>query len=314
MISHMNISEKAKKDAMTVYEIIGQAESTVHDKPMTDIHFHEVGTLDAVTDVVGNCILMDMIGADRIVVSPICTGSGTVKCAHGILPVPAPATALILNGLPVYAGKIESELCTPTGAALLKHFGQEFRPMPVMSVEKTGYGLGTKDFPQANMVRVMLGEEVTETAQATPAAECSSGTPSEIIELAANIDDMTGEELAFAVEMIMNAGALDAYTAPITMKKGRPAQKLVVAVKPEDADRIASVIFKHTTTIGIRKYECGRYILDRREESVSTEFGEISQKVCTGYGTEKKKFEFEDLAKLARENGISIMDIKNALK
>ena len=199
MIQALAVSDKVKEDALAVYQIIARAESQVHGVEMDQIHFHEVGTLDAIADVVGNCILMETIGAEKIIVSPIHVGSGNVHCAHGILPVPAPATALILQGIPYYSGSINGELCTPTGAALLKYFATEFGPMPVMQVNHIGYGMGYKEFEQANCIRVMLGETV----------EKEQGPDGQVLELACNLDDMTGEEIGFAAELLLEAGALD---------------------------------------------------------------------------------------------------------
>ena len=213
----MAVSDTVKEDAKAVYRLIAEAESKVHGKTMEQIHIHEVGTLDAVADVVGNCILMEKIGADRIIVSPVHVGCGSVKCAHGILPVPAPATALILEGIPIYSGQVKGELCTPTGAALLKYFGDCFETMPAMTVRKIGYGMGTKNFEERpNCIRALFGE----TAECSTDAADTDSIDS-VSELAANIDDMTGEELGFAAEKLMKAGARDVYFEQITMKKFR---------------------------------------------------------------------------------------------
>ena len=209
ILSHLDIPQPVREDAEAVYNLIAQAESHAHGQPVEEIHFHEVGTLDAVADVVAVCWLIRDLGPQWIGASPIHVGSGQVRCAHGILPVPAPATAYILQGVPTYGGAVEGELCTPTGAALLKHFVQEFGPAPVMRVEKTGYGMGKKDFEAANCVRAMLGES-------------GSGGAGTIAELCCNLDDMTGEALGFAQERLLEAGALDVFTTPIAMKKNRP--------------------------------------------------------------------------------------------
>lgn len=300
IIGGLPLTEKVKADAVAVYEIIARAESQVHGKDMEHIHFHEVGTLDAIADVVGNCLLVDMIGADRITASVVHVGSGTVKCAHGILPVPAPATALILQDVPIYGGEIKGELCTPTGAALLKYFVHDFGAMPQMRVFNTGYGVGTKDFGQANCVRVMIGETV-ETEK------------NQVCELAANIDDMTAEEIGFAIEILMEEGALDVYAESVVMKKSRPAMKLSCMCRTEDREKMAALMFRHTTTIGIREYRCSRFTLDRHFEKAQTPWGEVDVKVCEGYGIRREKPEFDQVAKLARENEISILEIKKEL-
>lgn len=303
LIEAMEVAEKVKTDAKAVYKLIASAESKVHGKTMEEIHFHEVGTLDAVADVVGNCLLMEKIGVQRIVVSPIHVGSGSVKCAHGILPVPAPATALLLEGLPIYGGEIKGELCTPTGAALLKYFGTSFETMPAMTVEKIGYGMGTKDFEQRpNCVRVLLGDDGIAEAAAN-----------EVVELAANLDDMTGEELSFAMETLLKEGALDVYFEQIIMKKSRPAVKLVCMCRPEEKEKFAELILKHTTTIGVRAYGLERFTLKRRVETRQTPWGKVDVKVCSGYGVTREKPEFAQVAEIAEAQGLSIRDIKEKI-
>ena len=270
IINGLNLSQKVKEKALIVYRRIAEAEGRVHGEKPEHIHFHEVGSLDAVTDVTGSCLLMEMLGTEKVIFSPINTGSGTVHCAHGILPVPAPATAMLLKGIPAYSGQIENELCTPTGAALAGVFADEFGHMPVMSTSRIGYGMGNKDFEQANCVRAMLGETGESGLTTVPKGD------GRVVELAANIDDMTGEELGFAVEMLLECGALDVYTQPIYMKKSRPAVKLCVIAAPEEAERMAQLIFRHTTTLGIRQYLCHRYELERDFDKKSTPFGEIT--------------------------------------
>ena len=296
-ISHLNISPKVRADVLAVYELIARAESHAHGVPVTQIHFHEVGTMDAIADVTAVCYLMDKLGADKICASAVHVGSGQVKCAHGILPVPAPATAHILRGVPIYGGEIKGELCTPTGAALLKHFVSEFGKMPPMAVEAIGYGMGTKNFPAANCVRAMLGstDEKTDT----------------ITELSCNLDDMTGEEIGFAMEQLLAAGALDVYTAAIGMKKNRPGTMLTVLCKEEQKDELVRLLFRHTTTLGIRENQFSRYTLERHIKTVQTPYGPVRKKVVSGYGVTRSKLEYEDLAKIAREQekGLRELDI-----
>lgn len=316
IISGLDVSARVKEDAIAVYDLIARAESRVHGEPVEHIHFHEVGSLDAVTDVVGNCILMEMLGAERVAVSEIHVGSGTVKCAHGILPVPAPATALILEGLPVYSGEIKTELCTPTGAALLKYFGQSFGPMPAMTMEKAGYGMGTKDFPQAaNCVRVVMGDDAGSGAAASAqnGEDFGSGLRDQVYELCCNLDDMTGEEIGFAMEQILAAGALDVWTESITMKKSRPAVKLCVLVRGRDRRFMAEIIFRYTTTIGVREQAWERYTLRRCEQKQETHLGQVNVKFVSGYGTTRGKYEYEDLTKIAREKGMSLAEVKGSL-
>ncbi len=300
IIKSLKLSQGVKEKALQVYERIAQAEAAVHGEKPEHIHFHEVGSLDAVADVTGCCLLMEMLGADKVIFSPVNTGSGTVHCAHGILPVPAPATALLLKGIPVYNNEIESELCTPTGAALAGAFADEFGSMPLMNISQIGYGMGTKDFSQANCVRAMLGE--------------SEKKDGRVVELAANIDDMTGEEIGFAAEMMTEAGALDVYTQPIYMKKSRPAVKLCVITSPEEADRMAKLFFRYTTTLGIRKYTCDRHELNRHSEIRETAEGYISYKVSEGFGKKNEKPEYEELADIARKEKISLRKAYERLK
>lgn len=301
VIDAAGISENVKKNAVEVYECIAQAESRVHGKSADEIHFHEVGSKDAMADVIGCCMLIDIIGADRIVVSPVTTGFGNVRCAHGILPVPAPATALILNDVPLRAGSIEGELCTPTGAALVKHFADEFGNMPQMTVSRIGYGMGTKDFAAANCVRVFVGIQATRTAKM-------------IVQLCCNIDDMTAEELGYATELLMDEGALDVYTTAIGMKKSRPGTLLTVMCREEDRERIAGLIFRNTTTLGMRVYHCERMILERSEKTLHTEFGDVRCKEASGYGVVRSKLEYDDVRRLAKSSGRSIREIRDIIE
>ena len=295
IISHLNISDKVRRDVLAVYDLIAQAESHAHGVPVNQIHFHEVGTMDAIADVTAVCYLMDKLGIDKVYASPVHVGSGQVHCAHGILPVPAPATAHILRGVPIYGGEIKGELCTPTGAALLKHFVSEFGKMPPMTVDAVGYGMGTKDFPAANCVRAMLGH--------------TDDSHDSITELSCNLDDMTGEEIGFAMEQLLAAGALDVYTTAIGMKKNRPATMLTVLCRNEQKEEMVRLIFRHTTTLGIREAEFSRYTLQRHFETVETTYGPVRRKVVSGYGVSRSKAEYEDLAKIAREQGKGLREL-----
>ena len=300
VIDGLDVSDRVKNDAKAVYALIADAESRVHGHPVSEIHYHEVGTMDAVADVVGVCLLMEEIHADRIIASPVHVGSGHVKCMHGILPVPAPATALILTGVPTYGGQVMGELCTPTGAALLKHFVSEFGDRPVMAAKAIGYGMGKKDFERANCVRAFLGESEEKREQVTR-LEC-------------NLDDMTGEEIGFAMERLFSAGARDVYTRAIGMKKGRPGTELNVICLPDDADSLAGLMMKYTTTLGIRRQDMSRYVLDRKIETVSTPWGPVRVKTAEGMGVKKRKAEYDDLAELARRTGLSLEEIRRELE
>lgn len=296
IIEHLNLPDEVKKDVVAVYHLIAEAESHVHGKTVEEIHFHEVGTADAIADIAGVCLLMHMIAPQKVIASPIHVGSGNVRCAHGILPVPAPATAFILQGLPIYSGVIKGELCTPTGAALLKHFVTEFKEMPVMRTLAIGYGMGKKDFERANCVRVLLGE--------------TEETGSEVAELSCNLDDMTPEALGFVQEILFAAGALEVYTIPIGMKKSRPGILLTCMCRCNDKEKMVSLIFKHTTTLGIRESISKRYTLTRTMKEHETPYGVVREKVSEGYGVVRGKLEYEDLAKIAREQGMSLEEVK----
>ncbi len=294
---HMNAPEEVKEDILSVYGIIAGAESLVHGESVQNVHFSEVGAMDAVADIAAVCLIMRKLSPDRVVASPVHVGSGRVKCAHGILPVPAPATAYILSGIPIYGGEIDGELCTPTGAALLKEFVQEFGDMPVMTVEKIGYGMGKKDFVYANCVRAILGEE--------------KPLRGKVIEIMCNVDDMTAEEIGFALEMMLEGGALEAFTTPAGMKKNRPGVLFTVLCEPQNKEKIEALIFKHTSTIGIRECEKERKILERETIIADTEYGSVRIKKSSGGGFQKEKYEFDDLAHIARERGISLREAKN---
>ena len=369
IIDDLKLPEAVRTDILAVYRLIAEAESKAHDKPVSEIHFHEVGTMDAIADIASVCLLLHKLAPDQIIASPIHVGSGQVKCAHGILPVPAPATAYILKDIPIYSGSIQGELCTPTGAALLKHFVTRFDQMPLMTPASTGYGMGTKDFPAANCVRAILGESFAEnqpeqpacipavpapTATPAPAtAPASTATPTPaaapaseeaaitetICELSCNVDDMTGEDIAFAIETFLQNGALDAFTVPCTMKKGRPGVLVTVLCKDPDQKKMTKLILQHTTTLGVRSAEKKRWILSRTEsetvipddvlanvtapdmpaESKAHELKTtvngctIRSKTSTGFGITRNKYEHDDLEKIARTYGLTLAQVRALL-
>ena len=327
IIDDLKLPEAVRTDILAIYRLIAEAESKAHDKPVSEIHFHEVGTMDAIADIASVCLLLHKLAPDQIIASPIHVGSGQVKCAHGILPVPAPATAYILKDIPIYSGSIQGELCTPTGAALLKHFVTRFDQMPLMTPASTGYGMGTKDFPAANCVRAILGESFAENQ------------PETICELSCNVDDMTGEDIAFAIETFLQNGALDAFTVPCTMKKGRPGVLVTVLCKDPDQKQMTKLILQHTTTLGVRSAEKKRWILSRTEsetvipddmlanvtspdmsaESKAHELKTtgngctIRSKTSTGFGITRNKYEHDDLEKIARTYGLTLAQVRALL-
>lgn len=295
IIDDLPVSNQVKADVRAVYALIAEAESHVHNKPVTEIHFHEVGTMDAVADITAVCLLMERLAPEQVVVSPIHVGSGQVKCAHGILPVPAPATAYILRDVPIYGGSIQGELCTPTGAALLRHFATKFGDMPVMKTTAIGYGMGKKDFEAANCVRALLGE-TEDAGDFITMLEC-------------NLDDMSAEAVGFAQERLFAAGALDVYTMAAQMKKSRPGVVLYVMCRSEEKQKMVSLLFRHTTTLGVREQTYRRYTLSRTVDTVRTAYGKVRRKLSSGYGVSREKYEYEDVARIAREQGMSFAEI-----
>lgn len=298
-VENLKLSDGVKSNVIQIYKLIAEAESHAHGRPVSEIHFHEVGTMDAVADIASACLLFEMLSPQKILASEVNVGSGHVHCAHGILPVPAPATAFILRDIPIYSGHISGELCTPTGAAILKHFVNHFGEMPPLRPISYGYGMGKKDFEAANCVRVILGE-------------CDEA-PEKIYEYTCNLDDISAEKIAFAMERLFEAGAVEAYTIPVTMKKSRPGHLLCVMCREKDKAKILETIFLHTTTLGVRENVSNRYFMERKIETIKTEFGEVRVKRAEGFGVKRQKFEFEDLAKIARETGKSIAEIEGKL-
>lgn len=313
IVSKLNTSEKIKKQILDVYNIIADAESRVHGEPVSQIHFHEVGNMDAIADVAAVCILINELNIGKIVVSPVHTGSGFVMCAHGKLPVPAPATALILEGVPYYSDGLKGELCTPTGAALIKYFADDFSNMPAMVVEKTGYGFGKKEFERLNCVRALLGTAF-QCSEVTSGCDNSCEKTDKVVEFACNIDDMTAEEIGFATEKILAAGALDVYTISAYMKKNRPGTVICCLCYEDEREKFAKLMFKYTTTIGVRQYNCDRYILSRKIENIETDYGNVRVKKTSGYGVEREKMEYDDLSNIANKRQKSVFEVKHDIK
>lgn len=298
IVSSLNTTEDIKKNVLEIYDIIATAESRVHGVDVREVHFHEVGMLDAVADIAAVCLAMKKLSPDRVVASPVHVGSGQVKCAHGILPVLAPATAEILKGVPIYGGEIRGELCTPTGAALLKYFVSEFGNLPPLSVNDIGYGMGKREFDAVNCIRAIFGE---------------TNEDDDTVELRANIDDMTGEELSYVAEILRKESALDVWTENIGMKKSRPGVMLCVLCRACDSEKMSRIIFRHTTTIGVREIKCTRRTLTRHIEEVKTSLGTVRKKVSQGFGVTREKYEFSDLSRIAHENDMSISDVRKKL-
>ena len=300
IIGELALPETVRENALAVYQEIAAAESTVHGTTVEQIHFHEVGTLDAVADVVGVCLLMDMLSPDRVEASPVHVGNGQVRCAHGLMPVPAPATALLLRGIPCYGGTVEGELCTPTGAALLRRFVQRFGPMPLMAAEQIGYGMGTKDFAVPNCVRAFWGTAAEE--------------PERVSVIACNLDDMTGEAIGAAMDALLAAGALDVFTTAIGMKKNRPGTMLTCICKPADESRFAALMLENTTTLGVRITRADRQVLTRRMDTVSVQGETVAVKVSEGPGIRRIKPESDQVAAFAEKMGISYLKAREIIR
>jgi uncharacterized protein (TIGR00299 family) protein len=288
------LPERVRRDAAAVFRRLGEAEARVHALPLEKVHFHEVGAVDSIADVVGACLGFALLGIEGVFCSAVNVGRGTVHTEHGTLPVPAPATAELLRGKPVYAQGPEAELTTPTGAAVAVTLAQEFGPMPPMRLHETGYGAGTRDFPgQPNVLRVLTGER-------SGAAEATTVS---VIE--ANLDDASPEVLGYATERLLEAGALDVALAPLVMKKGRPGTLLQVVARPEDRERLAALVFAETTTLGVRWWTAERRVQERRWVDVETRYGRVRIKV----GESTWAPEYEDCRRLAREAGVPLKDV-----
>lgn len=299
IIDALDVSEEVKKDAKNIYSIIAKAESNAHGVPVAKVHFHEVGMLDAVVDIVGTCILMEMLSPEQVITSPVHTGKGHVECMHGILPIPAPATEFILRGIPSYAGDVEGEFCTPTGAALVRYFTDRFEYMPLMIFESVGYGMGKKDFAIANFMRAFIGNTEEELPK--------------ICEISCNVDDMYAEDLSSAMELLLENGALDAFITPIIMKKGRPGSMITCICRPEKKDEFSRLLLKYTSTIGVRVCFEERYEMASRIEDADTVFGPVKMKTSEGFGIKKTKPEFEDLYRISKKEKMPIDDIRRTI-
>lgn len=296
LLLHLDLPQAVQTDALAVYRLIASAESKVHGTTVDQIHFHEVGTLDALADVVGVCLLMHLLSAEKVFCSNVHVGCGQVRCAHGILPVPAPATALLLEGVPIYGGAVSGELCTPTARRCCAILSRSLAPCLPCACPKPATAWGRRISPPPTACAPMLGE--------------TNAPAQEILELSCNLDDSTGESLGFAMERLFDAGALDVYWTSIGMKKNRPAVLLTCMCRPEDREKMVALLFRHTTTLGVREAVFRRYTLARESRTVPTPDGSVRIKVSSGYGVRREKAEFEDLAEIARKTGKSLAEIQ----
>ena len=296
------LAAPVRERAAAIFQKLGQAEARVHDVPVEKIHFHEVGAVDAIVDIVGACIGFHALGIEKFACSPLNVGGGTAKMAHGVLPVPAPATANLLQGKPTYSNGVQKELVTPTGAAIVATLCDTFGPQPPMTVTAIGYGAGTADLEgQPNVVRIMIGEA---------AEKIVPGFDEEISVIEANLDDMNPQIYGYFSEKAFTAGALDVYTAPVQMKKNRPGTLLTVLCKPTDTNTLMSLIFAETTTFGARTYTAQRRTLPRESVNVHTQFGDVRIKLSRLNGRILHVApEFEDCRKLAVEKNVPLQRV-----
>jgi uncharacterized protein (TIGR00299 family) protein len=304
IISAASISERAKKIAVAIFESLGRAEAKIHNTSIESVHFHEVGAVDAMVDIVCAAVGAEALGVEEIICSPLNLGGGTVKCAHGTFPVPVPATVELLADAPVYSSGVMMELVTPTGAAIVKTLAARFTSFPEMKIEKSGYGAGTRDFPgHPNVVRLTIGDSVSSALAANVASET-------ITVLEANLDDLNPQVFGYVIDRLFEEGALDAFGLPVQMKKNRPGMLLTVLCKPEHASKLARLIFSETTTLGVRRRDEMRHTLARRWENVGTPWGEVRIKIASMNGTVTNYApEYEDCRRIAAEHHVPLKTV-----
>jgi pyridinium-3,5-bisthiocarboxylic acid mononucleotide nickel chelatase len=306
IIRNAVISDRAKSVAISIFEALGSAEAKIHNSDIESVHFHEVGAVDAMVDIICAAVGAEALAVDEIVCSPLNVGGGTVKCAHGILPVPVPATVELLKGAPVYSSGIQVELVTPTGAAIVKTLAKRFAPFPAMTIEKSGYGAGTRDLPgHANVLRLTIGEAQPEFAANTSQESVSV--------LEANLDDLNPQVVGYVIERLLDAGALDTFAVPVQMKKNRPGILLTVLAKLEDASRLTHIIFTETSTLGVRRREERRQTLARKWITVETRWGNVRLKIGSMNGTVTNYApEYEDCRKIAAQHQVPLKSVMQA--
>jgi uncharacterized protein (TIGR00299 family) protein len=304
ILDKLQLSDLVRMNASAIFRKLGEAEAAVHDVPLEKIHFHEVGAVDAIVDIVGACIGFEVLGIEKFACSPLNVGGGTTKMAHGVLPVPAPATAKLLQGKPTYSNGVQKELVTPTGAAIVTTLCESFGPQPAMTVSAIGYGAGSTDLEgQPNVVRLMVGEA---------AEKVVPGFDEEIAVIEANLDDMNPQIYGYFLEKALAAGALDVYTAPVQMKKNRPGTLLTLLCKPSHTNSLMSLIFAETTTLGARTYTAQRRTLPRETVSVHTQYGDVHVKLARVNGSIRHVApEYEDCRKLASEKNVPLQQVIN---
>jgi uncharacterized protein (TIGR00299 family) protein len=310
IISAANISDSAKKKAITIFEALGVAEAKIHNVDIEDVHFHEVGAVDALVDIVGAAVGVEALGVEGIVCSPLNVGGGTVKCAHGVFPVPAPATVELLQGAPLFSSTLQAELVTPTGAAIVKTLATRFGEFPPMKVERAGYGAGSRDFPgHANVVRLIIGEAVDIAAPGSGSSNVKVAQDT-IAVLEANLDDLNPQVFGYVMDRLLAEGALDVFGLPVQMKKNRPGMLLTILAKPEDAEKLTRIAFAETSTLGVRRHDERRQVLGRRWEAVSTPWGEVRMKVASLNGAVTNFApEYEDCRRIAEQHHVPLKNV-----
>ncbi len=302
IIGKSTLASGVQQRAEAIFSNLGVAEAAVHDVPLEKIHFHEVGAIDAIVDIVGACIGFEALGIESFACSPLNVGGGTAKMAHGVLPVPAPATARLVLGKPTYSNGVQRELVTPTGAAIVATLCTAFGSQPPMTVSAIGYGAATTDLEgQPNVLRIMIGEA---------AQRSSLGTEENIRILEANLDDMNPQIFGYFLDKALAAGALDVFATPVQMKKSRPGMLVTVLCRPADEQKFQEMLFAETTTLGVRSHSAERRILPREWEKVSTRFGEVRIKVARLNGIVRQASpEFDDCRKLAEEKNVPLVEV-----
>lgn len=316
IINRSSLPDEVKEKSIQVFIQLAEAEAKVHGTSVDHVHFHEVGAVDAIVDIVGAAIGFWRLGIEKVYASPVHTGTGFVKAAHGVMPVPAPATLELLRGVPVYAQDIRQELVTPTGAAILTTYCQDFGPMPEFKVERVGYGAGERNLEIPNMLRITLGELVKERGNPEPGLVGQDGLrEGQALTIEANIDDMNPEFYEHLFEKLLKAGAMDVYLQNIQMKKNRPATMLTVQIHPEKLELFRNLIFRETTSIGLRVYPITKYMLPYEVRTVETEFGPARVKFAFLEGkVYTMSPEYEDCRKLAQESGLSLKMVYDMVK
>ena len=301
IISATKISESAKRTAISIFEALGAAEAKIHNVPVQEIHFHEVGAVDAIVDIVCAAVGSEALGVDEFICSPLNVGGGTVHCAHGTFPVPAPATVELLQGAPVYSSGVQAELVTPTGAAIVKTLASRFESFPPMKIARSAYGAGSRDFDKVpNVLRLVVGETTTPGAHALET----------ITVLEANLDDLNPQVFGYVLDRLLEDGALDVFAMPVQMKKNRPGTLLTVLCKPEDSTKLTQLIFAETTTLGVRRRDEVRQTLARRWENVRTPWGEVRIKIASLNGTVTNSSpEYEDCKRIAAEHHVPLKTV-----